>query len=247
MCLHFQCIYDLCFRPDGSHLIVAAGQRVLVYDTSDGSLIQPLKGHKDTVYCVAYARDGKRFASGGADKCVIIWTNKLEGILKYSHNDAIQCLSYNPVSHQLASCAHSDFGLWSAEQKSVQKHKVPARVNCCSWTNDGQYIALGLGNGFVSIRNKIGEEKMRIERSTGNGIWAVAWSPNPEDGQDILCIADWAQTLSFYSLAGKQVSFSSFSKALAEKEIFSQAINFLHYWRLLIHLNGSFRSARNED
>ena len=33
-------------RPDGTQLIVAAGQRVLVYDTSDGSLIQPLKGHK---------------------------------------------------------------------------------------------------------------------------------------------------------------------------------------------------------
>jgi hypothetical protein len=53
---------------------------------------------------------------------------------------------------QLASCAHSDFGLWSAEQKSVQKHKVQARVNACSWTTDGQYIALGLGNGVVSIR-----------------------------------------------------------------------------------------------
>ena len=41
-------------------------------------------GHKDTVYCVAYAKDGKRFASGSADKSVIIWTNKLEGILKYT-------------------------------------------------------------------------------------------------------------------------------------------------------------------
>ena len=174
-----------------------------------GSLIQPLKGHKDTVYCVAYARDGKRFASGGADKCVIIWTNKLEGILKYSHNDAIQCLAYNPVSHQLASCAHSDFGLWSAEQKSVQKHKVPARVNCCSWTSDGQHIALGLGNGIVSVRNKIGEEKIRIDRNTGDkqsGIWGVSWNPNPEEGQDVLCIADWAQTLSFYAMSGKQVS-----------------------------------------
>jgi len=76
------------------------------------------------VYCVAYAKDGKRFASGGADKCVIIWTNKLEGILKYSHNDAVQCLAYNPISHQLASCAIGDFGLWSSEQKSVQKYKV---------------------------------------------------------------------------------------------------------------------------
>lgn len=33
---YFQCIYDMCFKPDGSQLIVAAGQRVLVYDASDG-------------------------------------------------------------------------------------------------------------------------------------------------------------------------------------------------------------------
>lgn len=32
-----------------------------MYDTSDGTLIQPLKGHKDTVYCVAYAKDGEFF------------------------------------------------------------------------------------------------------------------------------------------------------------------------------------------
>lgn len=90
-------------------MVVASGNQVLVYETSDGALIQPLKGdylkdfnynvlyfcnvilsfcilgHKDTVYCVCYAKDGKKFASGGADKSVIIWTSKLEGILKYSY------------------------------------------------------------------------------------------------------------------------------------------------------------------
>lgn len=50
-------------------------------------------------------------------------------------------------------------------QKSVQKFKVPARINCCSWTNDGQYLALGLGNGVVTIRAKGGEEKMRIGKT----------------------------------------------------------------------------------
>jgi len=40
--------------------------------------------HKDTVYAVAYAKDGRRFASGGADKTVIIWTSKLDAVLKYS-------------------------------------------------------------------------------------------------------------------------------------------------------------------
>ncbi len=51
-CLSFQCIYDLCFRPDGSQLVVAAGQRVLVYDTADGSLVQPLKGKRAVVVVV---------------------------------------------------------------------------------------------------------------------------------------------------------------------------------------------------
>ncbi|XP_051483299.1 intraflagellar transport protein 122 homolog isoform X2 [Apus apus] len=154
-----QGIYDLAFKPDGTQLVIAAGNRLLVYDTSDGTLIQPLKGHKDTVYCVAYARDGKRFASGSADKSVIIWTSKLEGILKYT------------------------------------------------WTNDGQYLALGMFNGIVSIRNKNGDEKVKIERAGGasSPIWSICWNPSRDERNDILAVADWGQRLSFYQLSGKQV------------------------------------------
>lgn len=47
-------------------MVVAIGNRVLVYDAADGDIIHQLKGHKNTVYCVAYSSDGKRFASGGA-------------------------------------------------------------------------------------------------------------------------------------------------------------------------------------
>ncbi|XP_013396110.1 intraflagellar transport protein 122 homolog [Lingula anatina] len=202
-----QCIWDLCFKPDGSQIIVAAGNRVLVYDTNDGTLIQPLKGHKDTVYCVAYAKDGKRFASGSADKSVIIWTNKLEGILKYQHNDAIQCLAYNPLTHQLASCAQTDFGLWSPEQKSVSKHKVGSRITCCGWTNDGQYFAIGMYNGVISIRNKTGEDKVKIERpgAAMSPVWSLEWNPSKDEAFDILTVADWGGQLSFYQLSGKQI------------------------------------------
>ncbi|XP_031790943.1 intraflagellar transport protein 122 homolog [Piliocolobus tephrosceles] len=193
------CINDIAFKPDGTQLILAAGSRLLVYDTSDGTLLQPLKGHKDTVYCVAYAKDGKRFASGSADKSVIIWTSKLEGILKYTHNDAIQCVSYNPITHQLASCSSSDFGLWSPEQKSVSKHKSSSKIICCSWTNDGQYLALGMFNGIISIRNKNGEEKVKIERPGGSlsPVWSICWNPSSrwesfwmnrenEDAEDVI-------------------------------------------------------------
>nr|KAF6420444.1 intraflagellar transport 122 [Molossus molossus] len=155
-----QCIYDLAFKPDGTQLILAAGNRLLVYDASDGTLLQPLKGHKDTVYCVAYAKD-------------------------------VFCIE----------------GLWSPEQKSVSKHKSSSKITCCSWTNDGQYLALGMFNGIISLRNKNGEEKVKIERPGGSlsPIWSICWNPSREEHNDILAVADWGQKLSFYQLSGKQI------------------------------------------
>uniref|UniRef100_A0A1A9X527 Intraflagellar transport protein 122 homolog n=1 Tax=Glossina brevipalpis TaxID=37001 RepID=A0A1A9X527_9MUSC len=201
-------IHAVCYNPDGSQVIVAAGERVLVYDSKDGTLLNTLKAHKDVAYCVAYARDGKKFATGGADKTVIVWSSQLEGLLKYSHGDSVQCMSFNPISHHLASCSSSDFAFWSADQKAVQKYKIHSRVNCCCWTSDGQYLIMGLANGFVTIRNKSGEEKGRIDRPGGSNsaIYGVQCCPViAEPATDTIAITDWGQTLSFYTLSGQLV------------------------------------------
>lgn len=184
---------------------MAAAERILVYEPNSGTLIETLKGHKDVVNSVACARDGKKFASASADKTVIIWTNKFEGLLKYSHSDSVQCLAFNPVSHQLASCAVSDFAFWSTEQKAVQKYKVQNKVCSCAWTNDGQYLALGLANGMVSIRNRSGEEKSKIERPGSSPVFGVSWSPPAAGLADTLCVVDWSKTLSFYNLGGQMI------------------------------------------
>jgi intraflagellar transport protein 122 len=119
-----QPIWDIAYYPDGTRLIATAGTEVLVYK-SEGELIQALRSHKDAVFTVNVSADGKRFASGGADKQVIIWdAETFEGILKYSHNDIIQSVSHNPATGQVLSCTPTDFGLWSAEAKSVVKTKV---------------------------------------------------------------------------------------------------------------------------
>ena len=51
-------VYDVAFKPDGTELLVAVGTKILVYNPSDGKLIQSLKGHKENVFCVSYSRDG---------------------------------------------------------------------------------------------------------------------------------------------------------------------------------------------
>ena len=49
---------------DGSRVIAAVGNRVLLYKADNGDLIDSLRGHKDTVYSVSFSCDGTRFSSG---------------------------------------------------------------------------------------------------------------------------------------------------------------------------------------
>lgn len=76
-------------------------------------MISSLCAHENTVYAVAYSKDGKKFASGGADCGVIVWNSKAQPVIKYHHTTSVQCLDFNPVSHVLASGSGTDYGLWS--------------------------------------------------------------------------------------------------------------------------------------
>ncbi|GFH10763.1 WD_REPEATS_REGION domain-containing protein, partial [Haematococcus lacustris] len=188
--------YDVCYKPDGTQLVAGVGNRVLVYDAVDATVPHHAQ---DSVYCVAYAHNGKRFASGGADNTVIIWTSKAEGILKYTHNDSIQCMAYNPVTQQLASGTASDVGLWSPEQKSVAKHKVSARICSMSWTADGALLALGCFDGSISIRDKAGLEKLKVE--TGDApVWCLSWTLTD---QQVLAVGCMDGTLKFITATGQ--------------------------------------------
>lgn len=82
---------------DGKEVLVAIADRIFFYSTETGDMIKQVRGHRDTVYCIAYSKDGQKFASGGADNSVVIWSHSGEGLLKYQHNDKIQCLAFNPV------------------------------------------------------------------------------------------------------------------------------------------------------
>ncbi|KAJ3336316.1 hypothetical protein HDU93_003092 [Gonapodya sp. JEL0774] len=190
--------------PDGSLLVVACGHNLLLYNVEDGELVQTLRSHKDVIYCVDWSATGGRFASGGADKTVIIWNRSGEAILKYQHTDAIQTIAHNPNTGQIVSATASDFALWSEQQKSVAKYKIDARVLCSSWSVDGERLAFGLDNGQVSVRNSTGEEIFRIDRGN-SAVWTVCWVPPSSQTDEVLAVGDWNQKLAFFTSDGKQI------------------------------------------
>ncbi|WAQ81830.1 hypothetical protein PtA15_2A142 [Puccinia triticina] len=67
-------VTSVCVSPDGS--LLAAGSLdtvVRLWDTSNGLLLDKLKGHNDSVYSVAFSPDGKFLVSGSLDKTLKLW------------------------------------------------------------------------------------------------------------------------------------------------------------------------------
>jgi intraflagellar transport protein 122 len=193
--LHSICVHEAQSRPN---LVTDSKQRQrTLYQLSECNVNTPLQ---DAIYCIAYATDGSRFASGGADKTVIIWSSAGQGLLKYTHTSTIQALAYNPVTQHLASASETDFGIWSPEAKSVPKKQVTACSRCLAWTHDGQLLALGLEDGKVLLRDKAGEQ--RAEFAHGNmPVWSLAFAPPASSAQDQhLAVGSWDGTLSFYEV-----------------------------------------------
>ncbi len=54
--------------------------------------------------------------------------------------------------------------------------QVASRICSLSWTADGAYLALGCFDGIISIRDKGGSEKHRIETGP-SPVWSISWNP----------------------------------------------------------------------
>eukprot|EP00979_Chaetoceros_neogracilis_P010790 scaffold2599_cov210-Chaetoceros_neogracile.AAC.5 len=84
-------VYAIDFNLDCTRVSVSVGKRIFLYRVSDGELIRQMKGHKDQIYSLSYSCDGEIMASGGSDKCTILWTKEGKGFLKFSHDTSVQC------------------------------------------------------------------------------------------------------------------------------------------------------------
>jgi FOG: WD40 repeat len=190
------------FSYDGSLVAVGTGKYIFLYTTIDGKLHHRLKGHRDQIYTLSYSHDGELLASGGMDKCTIIWTKEGTGILKFTHDSSIQVVAFNPLQQLLVSCSSHDIGFWSPRNQGVKKNKIDSKVLSAAWKQTGDILAIGLLSGDIHFVSASGN--FQHDLTMGSPVWALHWCSvakhdYKKDGElYLLVIGTWDSVVTYY-------------------------------------------------
>src|SRR5262245_33452230 len=106
-----------------------------------------LKGHKHTITCLAFSRDGRLLASGSKDTTVKIWDWRARKCLATleGHVDMVVAVSFSHDSKKLATTSHGKvFTIWDTTGHELQKLAGHAKdVRAATFTQDGKTLITG--------------------------------------------------------------------------------------------------------
>lgn len=103
----------------------------------------------------------------------------------------------------MTSLSCNDFGIWSKDQDRVLKFSIPNKGLCCAWNPEGTLLAIGLADGNVLVKDSAGGSKWEILRTSA--IWCMEWNPFYGENDAQLLVGCWDETISLYSVDGKQI------------------------------------------
>lgn len=173
---HISLVESMAFSPDGKTLATGSFQEVTLWDVAGAAPKQRIAGFADRVCAIAFAADGKRFATGGGapteDGEIRVYdtaTAKLVTEIKAGHSDTVFGAAFSPDGKLLATGGADKFvkvfelpaeaGQPAKFVKSFEGHTH--HVMGVGWTPDGKKLASCGADNFVKVWDYEKGEKVR--------------------------------------------------------------------------------------
>ena len=176
-------ITALQFTSDGTSLVVADGVPtksglIHLLSVADGKSQSTWPAHKDSIYALCLSPDGKRLATGGADKVVRLWelaTQKETGKLE-AHSGHVLALAFNPDGTMLVSGgADKVLNFWDTKKwnQVITLNNHPAPVTALVWTTGGTNLFSACEDG---VARRFSEFKVHAGEQSGGGATERAFN-----------------------------------------------------------------------
>ena len=194
---------SVAFSPDGK-MVATTGSfyAVLLFNTSDGSLVKVLTGHTNDVSSVAFSPDGKSLASGSKDGTINLWDVSTGTCIKTltGHSYEVYSVAFSPDGKLLASGGwDGTIKLWDVSTGSFIK-TLTEQTGCVysvEFSPDGKLLASGSSDNTIKIWNVSDGSCIKTLTDHTGGVLSVAFSP---DGK-LLASGSYDQTIKLWDVS----------------------------------------------
>lgn len=199
---HKERVESVVFSPDG-RLIVSGGKEgaIRLWDAETGKQLRSRVASEDdnrtrlplpTVFSLAFAPDGRTFASATGDASIEVSSGS-DGSLLHTYRRPsgwIYCLAFSPDGRIIASGASDEtIRFWDTssgkELRTLEGHSAP--VNSLAFSPDGRWLASGSSDFTVKLWDVATGKLARTFEGHADSVDAVAFSP---DGRSIASGSD---------------------------------------------------------
>ncbi len=222
-------VSSVTFSPNGKMLasggchqlyLHSCGQgEIMLWDVASGKPIgQPLVGHTDLVWSVAFSPDGNMLVSGSVDATIRLWyvtSGKLIDNEFAGHTHTVSSVTFSPNGKILASgscgesdgngnCGRGDIRLWDvASGKLVGQPLIEhlGMVWSVAFSPNGKILASGSGDTIIRLWDAVSRKPLS-QPLTGHTdvIWNVTFSPNGK----MLASASWDATIRLWDAVSRK-------------------------------------------
>ncbi|KAF9126089.1 hypothetical protein BGW39_006873 [Mortierella sp. 14UC] len=91
--------------PDSQLIATCIAETVLLYDVDSSAFIADLRGHRNSVNCLAFSPDSKLLLSGSYDKTAQIWNVQERRSVHTlaGHTEPVTAVAFSPTGHHVAT------------------------------------------------------------------------------------------------------------------------------------------------
>lgn len=154
--------------------------------------IRELRGHRSSVWSVAWSPDGEQLASGGIGGEIHIWDIATGEVMRtFDAGNHVGSVGWSPDGELLAACVMEQYlQVWkSADGESLTRVKLDTwdtgNSSQLSWHPDGEQLAISTTRGWCLIKRRDWTTTHQFDLPLRRGR-DVAWNP---DGK-MLALAD---------------------------------------------------------